>query len=508
MPAPGGRSAVADTSADAWGQAVEQARALGMLRRQSVRTPHWKTLASWRCRPHNGRFSPFFFGVSIMRHTVLALVLFLLLAPFGCKGKTENGTNVGSKPNDATGKNAASISKPGDGIATAKEAEDKSATFVEKLGGKVIRDTGSQGNPVVRVELGGKQLNDAGLKEMAGLKNLLNLYLPGTDISDAGMKELAGFNQLQLLHLSRTKIGDAGLKELANLKQLRSLNVENTQVTKEGVAEFLKALPKCKVYHTAGSQGGGKDKENPLLAGMQFVKVPKGNFWMSKDEKNAQVQVEIKEDFELAAYTVTQEQWEAVMGNNPSWFSRKGTGKDTVKDISDTDLKRFPVEQVSWNDVQEFLKKLNEQQKGKGWLYHLPTEAEWEYACRNAATTKEDCSFDFYFDKPTNDLSSKQANFDGEHPAGKAEKGVWLRRPTKVGSYAPNKLGLYDMHGNVWQWCSDLYGEPGSDRVVRGGNYLTSAQSCRAADQMGRKPSERYRAIGFRLARVPSGDKQ
>jgi formylglycine-generating enzyme required for sulfatase activity len=139
-----------------------------------------------------------------------------------------------------------------------------------------------------------------------------------------------------------------------------------------------------------GSQGGGKDKEDALIAGMKFVKVPKGTFWMSKDGKNAQVQVEIKEAFELAAYTVTQEQWETVMGNNPSWFSRQGGGKDKVKDIADADLKRFPVEQVSWNDVQEFLKKLNEREKGKGWLYRLPSEAEWEYACRNAATTKEE----------------------------------------------------------------------------------------------------------------------
>src|ERR1700682_2817432 len=107
------------------------------------------------------------------------------------------------------------------------------------------------------------------------------------------------------------------------------------------------------------SQGGGKDKEDPLLAGMKFVKVPKGTFWMSKDGKNAQVQVEIKEDFELAAYTVTQEQWQAVMGNNPSFFSRNGKGKDAVKDISDADLKLFPVQSVSWNDVQDFLKKLN-----------------------------------------------------------------------------------------------------------------------------------------------------
>jgi formylglycine-generating enzyme required for sulfatase activity len=258
-----------------------------------------------------------------------------------------------------------------------------------------------------------------------------------------------------------------------------------------------------------GAQGGGKDKEDPLIAAMKFVKVPKGTFWMSKDEKNAQAQVTIAKDFELAAYTVTQEQWEAVMGNNPGLFSRQGYFKDKVKDIADADLKRFPVENVSWNDVQEFLTKLNEQQKGKGWQYRLPSEAEWEYACRNASTTKEECSFDFYFDKPTNDLSSKQANFQGGFPAGKGEKSPDLGRPTKVGSYAPNKLGLYDMNGNVYQRCSDLYdGAKGSDRVVRGGSWVSDGRDCRAATRGGAAPTGRNGAVGFRLARVLSVAKQ
>ena len=162
---------------------------------------------------------------------------------------------------------------------------------------------------------------------------------------------------------------------------------------------------------------------------------------------------EIKEAFEIAVHTVTQGQWQAVMGNNPSYFSRKGGGKGKVKDIKDEDLKHFPVENVSWNDVQEFIKKLNEKEKGSGYVYRLPSEAEWEYACRGGATSEEECSYHFYFATPTNDLSSKQANFDGHYPFGKGEKGPYLGRTTKVGSYPPNKLGLYDMHGNVSQWC-------------------------------------------------------
>ena len=190
------------------------------------------------------------------------------------------------------------------------------------------------------------------------------------------------------------------------------------------------------------------------------------------------------------------------MGKNPSWYSRDGGGKADVKDIKDEDLKQFPVEHVSWEDTQEFIKKLNEKEKGRGYLYRLPSEAEWEYACRGGATSEEECSYHFYFDKPTNDLSSKQANFDGKYPFGKADKGPYLGRPTKVGSYAPNKLGLYDMHGNVWQWCEDLWGALASHRVFRGGSWGGDAGNCRTALRAGIEPIPRYH-IGFRLARVP-----
>jgi formylglycine-generating enzyme required for sulfatase activity len=256
-----------------------------------------------------------------------------------------------------------------------------------------------------------------------------------------------------------------------------------------------------------GCQGAGKDSEVPLVAAMKFVKVPKGTFWMGWESVNMKSkQVEIQQDFELAAYTVTQAQWEAVMDTNPSYCSRQGQGKDDVKDISDADLKRFPVEQVSWEDAQEFLKKLNEREKGKSWLYRLPSEAEWEYACRAAATSKEDCSFSFYLDKPSNDLSSKQANFIGEFPAGQAKKGPTLGLPTKVGSYPPNKLGLYDMHGNLYQWCDDLF-DGGPSRVIRGSGWDVHGRHCRAAQRYGIPPGHRSVTLGFRVARAPTGNK-
>jgi formylglycine-generating enzyme required for sulfatase activity len=250
-----------------------------------------------------------------------------------------------------------------------------------------------------------------------------------------------------------------------------------------------------------------KPKDGPQ--GMKFVPLPKGTFYMGWNGKEGSAKkTEIKEDFEMAVHTVTQGQWQAVMGKNPSWFSRDGGGKDKVKDIKDEDLKHFPVENVSWEDCQEFIKKLNEQEKGKGWVYRLPSEAEWEYACRGGATSEEECSYHFYFAKPTNDLSSKEANFNGNFPFGKADKGPYLERTTKVGSYASNKLGLYDMHGNVWQWCADLYDPKGTEvraahRVNRGGSWLNYGAVCRAAPR-GIPPSGRLNNLGLRLARVPS----
>jgi formylglycine-generating enzyme required for sulfatase activity len=190
------------------------------------------------------------------------------------------------------------------------------------------------------------------------------------------------------------------------------------------------------------------------------------------------VKTQIKEDFEIAVHDVTQGQWEAIMGNNPSSFSRKNNNRSSVVDISDEELKLFPVENVWWDDAQAFLKKLNDKERGRGYVYRLPTEVEWEYACRGGATSEEECSYRFYFDKPTNDLSSAQANFNGNHPFGKAAKGPNLQRPTRVGAYPSNKLGLCDMHGNVWQWTDT---EEASDRVFRGGCWLDVAGFCRAA---------------------------
>jgi formylglycine-generating enzyme required for sulfatase activity/tRNA A-37 threonylcarbamoyl transferase component Bud32 len=235
---------------------------------------------------------------------------------------------------------------------------------------------------------------------------------------------------------------------------------------------------------------------------MTFVRLPKGTFYMGWDGQKKGVKTAIPEDFEIAVHDVTQGQWQAVMGDNPSQFSRVGGSRNELRTLSDEELKLFPVENVSWNDAMEFIRRLNEREQGRGYWYRLPSEAEWEYACRGGATSEEECSYSYYLDKPTNDLSSKQANFNGNRPFGTAPKGPNLERPTRVGAYPSNKLGLCDMHGNVWQWCEDSV-DPRGLVTARGGCWWDWGPLCGSAGRIGNGPAARTIFCGFRLARVP-----
>src|SRR5262249_42121905 len=135
----------------------------------------------------------------------------------------------------------------------------------------------------------------------------------------------------------------------------------------------------------------------------------------------------------------------------------------------------------------------------------LPTEAEWEYACRGGVTSEEECSYFFYIDKPTNELSSEQANWNGSVPIsfekGIALKGPYMERPTRVGAYPSNKLGLCDMHGSVWQWSQNVL-QGSAPRVARGGRWSEPGSNCRAAVRFRYPPTDRSPGRGFRLARV------
>lgn len=230
--------------------------------------------------------------------------------------------------------------------------------------------------------------------------------------------------------------------------------------------------------------------------GMEFVRVPKGHSWLEGGGgRPGQREVEIPADFYLGTYEVTQEQWQQVMGSNPSSYSRSGGNSAAVKDLSDEDLKRFPVEMVSWDDAQRFVAKVNAATKEEGWTYRLPTVVEWEYACRGGPMSGPSASvFFFYLDPPANQIQPGQENF--KHARG-------LGRPCPVGSYAPNLLGLHDMYANIAEWCADA----GRSQELRVGRMDRSGAYWLKADQLNAglvlPPEGAFHDVGLRLARVP-----
>ena len=219
--------------------------------------------------------------------------------------------------------------------------------------------------------------------------------------------------------------------------------------------------------------------------GMRFVPIPAGTFTMGSADGEFETphEVTLTRSFELGVYEVTQEQYEAVMGTTPSHF--KGP--------------QNPAENVSWDEAVEFCRKLSElpAEKSAGYEYRLPTEAEWECACR--AGTKTTYSF--------GDSSSKLGDY------------AWYNKNSgktthPVGGKKPNAWGLYDMHGNVWEWCQDWYGDypsgsvtdptgaaAGSYRVRRGGGWFSRPQRCRSAIRYGGSPGHRSYGLGFRVLR-------
>ncbi len=293
------------------------------------------------------------------------------------------------------------------------------------------------------------------------------------------------------------------------------------------------------------------------------------------DKEEVQHLVEVS-DFYLGAFEVTQKQFRQVMGYNPSYFSTNAKGKEGVQYKpaqapgmrgggglpgggggaiggmpgmpgggfggmggpgaatgaaeptsglflpgggagaqipGGEDTENYPVENVSWDEAREFCERLTgkDTKKPAGWRYRLPTEAEWEYACRAGAPAYQV----FHFG---NTLSSAQANFDGNFPYLGPDKGAYLKRTCRTGSYTANAFGLYDMHGNVWEWCHDWHGadyygtspvkDPqgpfeGAYRVIRGGGVSGGGQHCRSAYRHAYAPHLRSYELGFRVALVP-----
>lgn len=252
--------------------------------------------------------------------------------------------------------------------------------------------------------------------------------------------------------------------------------------------------------------------------GMKLVRIPAGEFMMgsppSEPERDAieeRHSVRITKPFFFGMYEVTQAQYRSIAGEDRSSFK----GNDN------------PVENVEWKKAIEFCNRLSArpQEKSAGRKYRLPTEAEWEYACRAGTTTAFHCG---------DSLSSREANFNGNYPAGDADKGPYLRRTERVGTYKPNALGLYDMHGNVAEWCADWYdpdyyfdspeedplgpplgvvptnftnnGDQNYFVVVRGGCWVDDGRACRSAYRFRAMPNTQYRLIGFRIVCEVAGE--
>lgn len=294
----------------------------------------------------------------------------------------------------------------------------------------------------------------------------------------------------------------------------------------------------------AGDQTGDKDEATQEVSsqqsgwlGIRFVLLEGGEFSMGskpsekrrRDDESTH-KVELSMPFMIAQKETTQKEYLRVMGLAPSWFSKTGGGKADIE----TPTEDFAVDSVSWFDAIEFCNQLSKRDrfptyyeitkiekdqnsivsadvKIKGGIgYRLPTEAEWEYACRAGSSTP------YHFGEAKG--ASRMGNFHYRRTSYSGSTNYALGRTTTVGSYKPNTWGLYDMHGNVAEWCWDSYDESyydkspradplgpktGNHRVLRGGSFLVNETKCRSAARFWSFPGEGKFYIGFRVARTP-----
>ncbi len=250
-------------------------------------------------------------------------------------------------------------------------------------------------------------------------------------------------------------------------------------------------------FESIGTEVGVRElpkRVRHLPTGMVLVLVPPGRFDMGtpesepeRDGDEAQHPVAIDSPFYLAETEVTVGLWSQIMGEPP------GENEDNAE---------LPKSGVSWHRAREFVHRMNARGE-RGW--RLPTEAEWEYACR--AGTSSAFSFG-------DNITTDQANYHGRYPYAGAERGLSRKGPLPVRSFPPNPWGLYDMHGNVWEWCKDLYdfdhgsnpggprtSDPGAPRTIRGGSWTSHGHKLRSGHRDGYSPNSSGEKYGFRIAK-------
>jgi len=255
--------------------------------------------------------------------------------------------------------------------------------------------------------------------------------------------------------------------------------------------------PGCRVLFAtillALTAGPPAHRSDPLT-GMAFVLIDAGEFTMGTPETEAKREVQERQHhvrltrpFYLGVHEVTQGEWTRVMGTNPSHFAACGA--------------ECPVERVTYLDVERFIARLNRLSRWPG--FRLPTEAEWEYACRASGTEA--------FGN-TASLGTDAANYDGRYPYAGAAPGLYRATTTPVGTFPPNRWGLFDMSGNVWEWTADWHCPYPADatdpltscrspyKVIRGGSWYFGADSARCGVRYTHRPQDRGFSLGVRLA--------
>jgi formylglycine-generating enzyme required for sulfatase activity len=321
---------------------------------------------------------------------------------------------------------------------------------------------------------------------IAALEQALNYGEQGLDLVIAGLKDESVEIQIQAHHILNSRI-ESKAKQAAfnfNPQGLKLEQIEVVTVNKFG--EIIHRQPRVARYFMEDLGSGVK---------LEMAAIPGGTFMMGspeneggRDRESPQHQVSVPSFF-MGKYPVTQAQYQAIMGTNPSRF--KGSNR--------------PVESVIWNDAIAFCEKLS-QRTGKN--YRLPSEAEWEYACRAGTTTP------FHFGET---ITTDLANYDGNYTYGGGIKGIYRKETTEVGSFGvANNFGLYDMHGNVWEWCQDSWhnsykGAPtdGSAwldteentnfKLLRGGSWYGDPDYCRSASRNYNFLVDHDIIIGFRV---------
>jgi formylglycine-generating enzyme required for sulfatase activity len=292
-------------------------------------------------------------------------------------------------------------------------------------------------------------------------------------------------------------------------RRSRNANLQNSPGEKPGPDVITDSIGSrsrnASLQNSSGEKPGPDVITNSI--GMKLKLIKPGDFLMGSPSslntsEMPQHRVRITRPFYLGVYEVTQAEYQRVMGTNPSRFSEGGNQADRV---SGKDTARHPVENVTWDEAVEFCRKLSslQEERSAGWKYGLPTEAEWEYACRAGTTTEWHCGDDM---SQVGRYAWYRGVSDGRtHPVGQKQANPW---------------GLYDMHGNVFEWCEDRYDEdyyrssPTDDplgpktgwrRVHRGGSWDRDPPRCRSANRYSREPAFRSDQLGFRVVRVPSG---